>query len=84
MKKTILQESEQGIVYRIEKIPSDMFDFYIMKGRAFKNGTHAYKLCVSLSSNPNKCLTLATIRGRKSDAIRSLENIVKHGGRMIT
>ena len=82
MKKTILQESDQGIIYRIDKIPSSMFDFYILKGRRFKDKTHSYKICVGLSSNPDKCWILAKIRGHKTDAVRALENIIQNNGQL--
>lgn len=78
MKKSILQESDKGIVFRIEKIPSTMFNFYILKGRRYKDSTHSYKICVELASNSSKSWTLDTIRGHKSDAVKRLEEIVRN------
>ena len=78
MKKTILQESDSGIVYRIDKIPSSMFNFYILKKRRFKDKTHQYNICVELASDSSKCWTLDVIRGHKSDAVNRLEEIIRN------
>lgn len=76
MKKTILQESEQGVIYRLDKIPNTMFNFYILKGRKFKDGTHTYKICVELAANIDKHFVLDTIRGHRSDAVKRLDEII--------
>lgn len=78
MKKTILQESDSGIIYRVEKIPNTMFNFYILKKRRFKDRTHQYNICVELATNPSKYWVLDTIRGHKSDAIKRLDEIIKN------
>lgn len=78
MKKTILQESDSGIIYRVEKIPNTMFNFYILKKRRFKDRTHQYNICVELAANPSKYWVLDTIRGHKSDAIKRLDEIIKN------
>lgn len=77
MKKTILQESDMGVIFRLNTIPSEMFDFYILKGRKFKDKTHSYKICVALSDDNKKSWTLDTIRGHKTDAVKRLEEIVR-------
>lgn len=78
MKKTILQESDNGIIYRFDKIPNSMFNFYILKGRRFADRTHSYKICVELAANTNKYMVLDIIRGHKSDAVKRLEEIIRN------
>lgn len=78
MKKTVIRESTDGVVYRIEKIPSSMFNFYILKKRRFKDGTHQYNICVELASNNAKYWILDTIRGHKADAVKRLEDIIRN------
>ena len=78
MKKTVLQESDAGIIYRVEKIPNTMFNFYILKKRKFKDRTHQYNICVELAADTSKYWVLATIRGHKSDAIKRLDEIIKN------
>lgn len=79
MKKTVLQESDAGIIYRVDKIPNTMFNFYILKKRRYKDGTHQYNICVELAADYiNKYWILDTIRGKKSDAIKRLDEIIKN------
>lgn len=78
MKKSVLQESDKGVIFRFDKIPNTMFNFYILKTREFKDHTHSYKICVELASNPAKYWVLDTIRGRKSDAVKRLEEIIRN------
>lgn len=78
MKKTILQESEVGVIFRLDKIPNTMFNFYILKGKEFKDKTHQYKICVELAAKAGQNYwVLDTIRGHKADAIKRLDEIVK-------
>ena len=79
MKKTVLQESDNGIIFRFDKIPNTMFNFYILKKKTYKDKTHLYALCVELASAPGqKYMTLDTIRGHKTDAIKKLEEIIRN------
>ena len=77
MKKTILVESPKGVVLRVEKIPSSMFEFFILQKREFKDGTKSYAIGVSPTANTNKGFTFKTIRGHRSDAIKELDNIIR-------
>ena len=78
MKKTVLQESDKGAIYRLNKIPNTMFNFYILKTRRFKDKTHQYAICVELAADPNKHWVLDRIRGHKADALRRLDEIVRN------
>lgn len=79
MKKTVIQESDTGTVFRYDKISSALFNFYILKTQRFKDHTHKYKICVELASNPKKFWVLDTIRGHKADAVKRLDAIVREG-----
>ena len=79
MKKILIQESDTGMIFRFEKLPSNLFEFYILKTKRFKDRTHSYKICVGLAGDTKKCWTLKTIRGHKSDAIKALETIIRTG-----
>ena len=78
MKKTILQESDAGIIYRIDKIPSSMFNFYVLRKKQFKDGTYQYNICVELATDPSKYWVLDKIRGYKQDAVKHLDEIIKN------
>ena len=79
MKKTVLQESDNGIIFRFDKIPKTMFNFYILKKKTYKDKTHLYDICVELASCPTqKYIVIDKIRGHKSDAIKKLEEIIKN------
>lgn len=77
MKKTIIQESDEGVVYCFDKIPNTLFRFYILKRRKFKDGTHLWDIGVELTTDISKCMKLDDIRGHKADAVKRLEEIVK-------
>jgi len=76
--KTILCESDNGVIYRVEKIPNTMFNFYILKRRRFKDGTHQYNICVELAGDTTKYWVLDSIRGHESDAVKRLDEIIKN------
>lgn len=79
MNKEILRESNAGIIYRINKVPASMFNFYILKKQDFKDHTHKYAIGVELAANPGKkYFVIETIRGHKSDAIKRLETIIRN------
>lgn len=83
MQKTILQESEQGVIYRYNKVPNDMFNFYILKKQTFKDGTHKWHLCVELAAaQGDKYIVIDSIRGKKGDAIKRLDELIKNSGRV--
>ena len=80
MKKTKLNENDCGVIYRFDKIPNSMFNFYIIKRRTFKDGTHSWNLCVEYASNPSKFMVLQSgFRGKRADAIKRLEELIKNG-----
>lgn len=78
MKKTVIRESTDGAIYRIEKIPASMFNFYIEKKRRYKDKSHLYYIGVELAADPTKCWTLDKIRGHKVDAVKRLEEIIRN------
>ena len=77
MQKTLLREISNGIVYKIDKIPSGLFEFFILQKREFKDGTKSYDIGVSPSTDTSKGFTLSNIRGHRSDAIKELDRILK-------
>ena len=79
MNKTVLQESDSGIIYRFDKIHSNLFEFYIEKTQCYKDKTHKYNIGVTLTANPKKSWVLKTIRGHKADAVKTLERIIRTG-----
>ena len=78
MNKTLLHESPDGMIYRIEKIPSGMFEFFILQKREFKDGTKSYDIGVSPTANTSKGFIFDRIRGHRSDAIKRLDQIIKN------
>lgn len=77
MQKTLLRESPNGMVFKIDKIPSGMFEFFIVKRREFKDGTKSYDIGVSPTDDDSKGFTFDRIRGHRSDAIKRLDQILK-------
>lgn len=78
MGKILLQESDHGVIYRYDKISNTMFNFYILKRRTYKDGTHQFNICVELAADTNKYFVIESIRGKKSDAVKRLDEIIKN------
>lgn len=77
MKKTVIVESDNGSIFRAEKIPNTLFNFYILKRkREFKDGTSTWQICVEYAANKNRYMVLDTIRGKRKDAEHRLDQIL--------
>lgn len=89
MAKTVLVENDNGVIYRYDKVPNGMFNFYLLKRKAYKNGKTLWHLCVEIAKPPAgkqgpECLTtssnyikLQSFRGTKSEAEKQLDMIIK-------
>jgi hypothetical protein len=77
MKKIKLAESDNGVIFRIDKIPNTMFNFCIIKRREFKDGTCRWSICTGLAADTKKYMVIDTMRGTKTDATKRLEEIIK-------
>ena len=77
MAKTLLRESANGMVFKIDKIPNNMFEFFVLEKKAFEDGTKRYVIGVSPTADDSKGFVFDTIRGHKQDALKRLDEIVK-------
>ena len=73
---TKLTENEHGVIFRADSIPNDLFDFYILRRRDYKNGTSQWNICCELK-NDDQYMVIERIKGTREDAIRKLEEILK-------
>lgn len=76
VKKAVLRESADGVVYEYENIPSGMFEFYILQRRTYKDGTKNFDIGVSPVSDTSKGFILDRIRGTREDAETLLDKIM--------
>ena len=76
--KTVLADTECGVVYELEEIPSKMFEFFIRKQREFKDGTCNWAIGVSPTVDTSKGFTFEHYRGTKEQAINRFNEIVKY------
>lgn len=76
MIKNIIYDNEFGCVFNIDHIPNSMFNFYVVKKRAYKDGSFQWNLCVENSLDNNKYFVLDRVRGSKQYAISCLEKII--------
>ena len=87
---SIIEPSEvasNGVIYYPVSIPSELFQFYILSGKEYKDGTHQWKIGVDvrngvcykfgLSSRPEGYIILDSIRGTKEDAENRLKEILE-------
>lgn len=77
MKRTIIQESDNGLLLCYDKLPSNILRFSIVKERTFKDNTCKYKISAYMPGLNNKMITIKRIRGKKSDAIKALETFLR-------
>jgi len=89
MARTVLTENDNGVIYRYNKVPSNMFNFYLLRRRAYKNGKSLWHLCVEVAAPPagknapecinteSNYIKLQSFRGTKTEAAKQLDNIIK-------
>ena len=89
MAKTVLVENDNGVIYRYNKVPNNMFNFYLLKKQAYKNGNCLWHLCVEIANPPTgktapECVNtnsnfikLQSFRGTKFEAAKQLDNIIR-------
>ena len=77
MRKTVIQESDTGMVFNFDKLPNTVLRFVAAKKRTYKDNTHLYKVSAYFPEIPDKLITVCKVRGHKADAIKALENFIK-------
>ncbi len=80
-KKALIQnkiaESDNGAVYQYNYLPGELFTFSIIKGRRYKDYTNRYKIVAEFVQEPSKKITIGAIRGKKNDAEKLLNKIIR-------
>lgn len=89
MIKTALAENDNGTIFRYKKIPVNMFNFYALKKKSYKNGKSLWHLCIEIAQAPGgkksaECVNtehnyikLESFSGTKIQAEKRLDAIVK-------
>lgn len=89
MTPIILVDNENGTSFRYSKVPSAMFNFYVLHKKDYKDGTSLWHLCVEIAKAPagksspdcvnttSNYIKLESFRGTKEQAKTKLDNIVK-------
>lgn len=77
IKKTVIAQNENGVIFRLDKIPNTMFNFYVLQKKQYKDGTFLYHICVEVEKSRDY-LILDRIRGTEADAVTRLEEIVEN------
>ncbi len=75
--KTELIHNDSGYLYRIQNIPSKMFEFFIHKRRTFKDGTCNWAIGVSPAADTSKGYTFEYFKGTEEEAKQRLDEIIK-------
>ncbi len=73
--KYLLYSNEHGKMYHVDRIPSKLVEFYILKKRSFKDGTSNWEIGLTNDYN-NKDFSLTTIRGTLEDAEREFDELL--------
>lgn len=76
MTKKTIAETPRGLIYELSEIPNNMFQFYILEKREYKNGESQYEIGAYLTSDPTQSLIIKTLRCRKKDAILEFDDIL--------
>lgn len=76
LRKRILVNNSNGIIYRVKKVPSNMFEFFIHKRKEYKDGTASYCIGVSPAWDTDKSFVIDTVRGTLNDAKKVLDNFL--------
>lgn len=79
-KKMLIHSNSYGRIYKVDKIPTNLFDFYILKKRTYRDGTCQYEIGVSEDTtgllSGTKDRVLDSIRGSLEDAERRLNELL--------
>lgn len=85
----ILINNENGAILRYSKIPHNMFNFYALRRRTYKNGKSLWALCVEVAKAPagrespecvdknNNYIKLENFTGTKDEALKRIDEIIK-------
>lgn len=85
----ILTENENGTIFRYKKIPHNMFNFYILRKKDYRDGTSLWHLCVEIAAAPagqsspsctktaSNYIKLESCKGTKEMAKSKLEEIIE-------
>lgn len=68
--------NDNGDIFTVLNIPNTLFNFYILKRKAYKDGTNQWNICCELANNHSKYMTLDIIRGTREDAYKRLKEIL--------
>lgn len=71
----ILHTNDYGQIFRVNKIPNTMFNFYVLSRQEYKDGTHRWNLCVEHETTRNY-IVLDSMRGTKEEAVAALLAII--------
>ena len=74
-----IQENDYGAIYEPTYIGAGLFHFYLLKRRAYKDGTFSWNLCCELAENFDRYMIIDHIRGTKEEALARHEKIVSTG-----
>lgn len=86
--KTVLEENDNGVIYRYSEIPHRMFNFYILKKAEYKNGKCLWHLCVEIGcpadgkeipscvNTDRNYIKIGSFRGTKDGAAKRLDEII--------
>ena len=89
MAPIILVDNENGTSFRYNKVPANMFNFYVLHKKDYKDNTSLWHLCVEIAKTPagkaspncvntaSNYIKLESFRGTKEQARAKLDNIVK-------
>ena len=73
---TTLRENHFGAVFHSDIVTSELFNFYVLRRRTYKDGSASWNICCELNGNENRYLVIDTIRGTREDAVQELKNIL--------
>ena len=74
---TKIIENELGVVFHSDSVPNDLFNFYILRRRSYKDGTYQWNICCELKEDSDKYMVIESIKGTREIAIQRLKEILK-------
>lgn len=74
---TKIRENELGVVFHSDSVPNDLFNFYILRRRSYKDGTYQWNICCELKENDDEYMVIERVKGTREVAIQRLKEILK-------
>lgn len=75
-----IRDQDNLAMFQSSYIPDQLFNFYVLRSKVYRNGTCLWSICVEVNGAPTRHMTIETVRGTKTQAIARLKELLSYKG----